>query len=106
MCWQQSINQPDGKFSSVEYSVFVIDFQGVTQANSTFPEFVGKNFIALKDPDGVEFVKEYVNVAQNKGSGWCEYKFLLPDKVSTAVKLAYISKLPVKINGVDAWISR
>ncbi len=99
------INQKDGEFASTVYSIFVIDFNGVTHANSTFPEFVGKNFIALKDPDGVEFVKLYITNAKSpKGEGWCEYKFLLADKKTTGVKQAYIKKLPQKINGIEAFI--
>ena len=99
------INQKGGDFTSTEFSTFVIDFNGVTHANSTFPEFVGKNFIALKDPDGVEFVKMYINAAKSaKGEGMCEYKFLLADKKTTGVKQAFIKKLPIKIAGADVFV--
>lgn len=99
----RNIMKDEGEFASSEFSIFVIDFNGLTAANSTFPEFVGKNFLALKDPNGIEFVKLYIDTAA-KGDGWCEYHFLTADKVTTGDKIAYVKKLPVQINNIDAFV--
>ena len=39
---------------------------------------VGKELIALKDPDGKQFVKERVDLARAKGRFWHDYKFTDP----------------------------
>jgi signal transduction histidine kinase len=51
-------------------------------------KLVGKDLIAMKDPDGKPLVKMLIDVAKDKGTGWTEtVKFRNPttDKIQTRV---------------------
>jgi signal transduction histidine kinase len=51
---------------------------------------VGVNRIDLKDPDGVMFIREIIEVAQTKGKGWVDYKY--PNPITNAIdqKTSYL----------------
>jgi len=51
---------------------------------------VGKNRIDLKDPDGVMIVRELINVAENKGKGWVDYKYPNPTTNLNEQKTSYL----------------
>lgn len=58
--------------------VVVYDLNGSVLAHGQNPKMVGKELIALKDPDGKQFVKERVDLARAKGRFWHDYKFTDP----------------------------
>jgi signal transduction histidine kinase len=55
-------------------------------------KMIGKELIDMKDADGKEFVKERVEIAKTKGSGWQEYKFTDPLTKQIEQKRAYVER--------------
>lgn len=95
------INNPQGQFVKGDLYVFVQDFNGVNLANGGNPKFVGMNHLGLKDPDGKYFIKEMVELAKTKGSGWVNYMWVNPTTKKVQAKATYVKR----IEGLDAFIA-
>lgn len=72
--------------------IFSYDFSGVRINVPINKKQNGENLIALKDPKGKEFVKEFVNAAKN-GGGFVSYDFEKPGK-GILPKLSYVKVIP------------
>lgn len=86
-------NNPGGMFKKGELYIFVTDLQGRMLANGANAKLVGKDLIDLKDSDGKPFVKDYIEVARNKGSGWSDYKWVNPATKAIELKSTYVEKI-------------
>jgi cytochrome c len=89
----KEISNREGQFVKGDLYVFVLDFKGINLANGGNPSFVGISHIDLKDPDGKEFIKEMVELAKTKGTGWVEYKWLNPTTKKIQQKTTYVKKI-------------
>ena len=81
-------------FKDRDLYVFIYDLSGKCVAHGANAKLVGKDLIALKDPDGKPLVKMLVDVAKEKGNGWTDtVKFRNPvtDKIQTRVN--YIERV-------------
>lgn len=87
------INSPSGQFKDRDLYVAVLDFDAMTLAHGGNPRMVGKNMMAMKDADGKPFIKQFLDVAKSKGSGWVDYKW--PNPVTKAIeqKSTYVEKV-------------
>ena len=56
------------------------------------PSLLGKNLTDSKDLDGKFFIKERIEVAKAKGSGWQDYKFTDPLTKNKELKTLYFEK--------------
>lgn len=72
--------------------IFVIADNGVELLNVAFPKLEGRNVIDYKDTEGNYFVREFINVAKNKGLGWVDYPWPKPGDVVKSQKSAYVKK--------------
>jgi len=95
------ISNPEGPFVKGELYVFVQDFNGVALANGGNPKFVGMNHLELKDPNGKYFMKDLVELAKTKGSGWVDYVWVNPTTKKIQPKATYAKR----IEGMDAFIA-
>ncbi len=86
------INNPAGQFTKGDLYVFVYDMNGKCVAHGQNPKMIGKELIDMKDADGKEFVKERVEIARTKGSGWQDYKFTDPLTKQIELKRAYVER--------------
>jgi len=90
----QETNQPKGKFhvaSGNELYIFIYNDRGTVKAIGYNTEaLVGVNRINLRDPDGFPFIQEIINVAQNKGKGWVDYKYPNPVTSKIEQKTSYL----------------
>ena len=90
----QETNLENGKFhvaTGGELYIFIYDERGVVKAiGFNTAALVGKSRIDLKDPDGVMIVRELINVAQNKGKGWVDYKYPNPTTNQNEQKTSYL----------------
>jgi len=86
------ITAKDPKFVQEDLYVTVYDLTGKCVAHGSNPKQAGKDLIELKDPDGKEFVKERIQIAKTKGSGWQDYKFSNPVDKKVEAKTAYLEK--------------
>lgn len=70
--------------------VFVYDLAGKVVAHGQGASKVGVNQAKAKDPDGVEFVQERIQLAKTKGRGWHDYQYLNPKTGKREPKTSYI----------------
>lgn len=60
------------------------------------PELETKSILDIKDTNGKAFMREFIETAKNKGSGWVDYMWPRPGQKNPARKMSYIkrAKLP------------
>lgn len=83
------VNKGDAKFKDGETYITIYNLEGKCIAHATKAGRVGQNLLSEKDPSGVFFVKERIELAKTKGSGWQTYKFQNPTTKKIEPKDAY-----------------
>lgn len=78
----------------------LVDMKGVVLASSLNERLVGKNTYESKDPNGKEFVKEFIAAAQ-KGEGWVDYMFMNPETKKLEERSMFVRKVP----GFDGFVA-
>jgi signal transduction histidine kinase len=89
-------NKPDGKFIKDDLFIWVVDFDGVIHAYAPNQKNVRKKDglrLRLKDAEGKLFLKDMVTVAQTKGFGWVDYKYMNPKTKKIEQKTTYVKKM-------------
>jgi cytochrome c len=86
------ISNPKGKFIDRDLYIFVYDMSGKCVAHGFNQKMIGKELAEMKDADGKFFVKERIDIAKGKGSGWQDYKFTNPTSRKIEHKRAYVEK--------------
>ncbi|MDO9259896.1 MAG: cache domain-containing protein [Pseudomonadota bacterium] len=84
---------PNGPFRDRDLYMTTVDTDGKMLAHGVNPKLVGKSLIELKDIDGKYFVKEYVDLAKTKGSGWVDFKWPNPITKVVQQKSMYVEKM-------------
>jgi cytochrome c len=82
-------NRKDGQFAKGEDYVDVHDINGVCVAHPISPAKVGVNRLDTSDSAGKFYVKELVDAAKSKPSGWIEYVMKNPTSGKLENKMAY-----------------
>lgn len=72
------INAPSKKFVDRDLYITFYDMEGNCLAHAQNIKLVGKNLMNMKDPDGVQFIKNRLELAKQKGTFWQDYKFTDP----------------------------
>ena len=86
-------SHPRGQFVKDQRYVFVLDLNGIMLAHGINEKYVGKNFLELKDSDGNSFIREILETAKTKGSGWVDYKWYHPVTKEERPKTVYAQKI-------------
>jgi signal transduction histidine kinase len=88
----KEITKAGGKFHrhGGELYVFIYDLDGKVIAHGQGASKIGINQSKAKDPDGVEFVKDRINLAKTKGKGWHDYQYVNPATMKRQPKTSYI----------------
>jgi hypothetical protein len=87
------VQKSNGRFHSKPGSplyLFIYDLNGVVLAHGAEVNLLGVNRLNVKDPDGKQYVKEFVAVGQKKGGGWVEYKRMNPETKQIEHKISFI----------------
>lgn len=87
------------QFKKDDLYVFVIDMKGMTLAHGGNPKLVGKDMSGLKDADGKFFIKDMIDGATAKGSGWSDYKWTNAVTKKIDPKSTYFQKVDDVILG-------
>jgi cytochrome c len=82
-------NKKDGQFAKGEDYVDVHDLNGVCVAHPISPAKVGLNRLDQSDSAGKFYVKDLVDAAKQKPSGWIEYVMKNPTTGKLQNKTAY-----------------
>lgn len=70
----------------------ILDEAGTCLAHGANQGVVGKNIAGMKDPDGISFVQNLLDIAKSKGSGWVDFKYSNPETNKIEPKTLYIEK--------------
>ena len=93
----EKINMKDKAFVSDVTYVFVMKMDGTMLGHPYKPSLIGKNLISTKDIAGKYFFREFVKVANEKGSGWVEYSWPKPNEKEPSLQTSYILKANDKV---------
>ena len=85
-------SNPKGQFKEGEVYIFAYDLAGTMLAHPN-PSLIGHNLTDVPDADGKLFRKEFVTVANTKGSGWVDYKYQNPKTKLMEIKTTYVEKV-------------
>lgn len=86
-------NQGSGRFhvkTGEALYIFVYDLTGTCLAIGFQGNMVGVNRWNAKDPDGTFFLREIIQTAKAKGSGWVDYKYPNPKSGKVEQKTSYV----------------
>jgi signal transduction histidine kinase len=87
-------NNPNGQFVKGDVYVVALDFKGNVLAHGGNPKLVGANLWNQKDPGGVKYlVREQIEVAKTKGSGWVEFVWANPVTKKVQPKKAWVIRI-------------
>jgi cytochrome c len=89
-----------GQFVKGDLFVVIQDFNGVNLGNPMQPKLAGQNHYELKDANGKYFIKEMIEVAKTKGSGWVTYVWTNPATKKVQTKKSWIQR----VEGTDMYV--
>jgi methyl-accepting chemotaxis protein len=82
----------DGRFVDRDLYLSVYAPDGVTAAHGTTRRLLDSDWRGHKDTDGKRFVVDMVQLANTRGNGWIDYKWVHPLSRKVLVKSAYFEK--------------
>ncbi len=80
-------------------NIIVDEASGLVLASSMNEKLRGKVTLESRDPNGKEYVKEFLSVAK-KGGGWVDYQFLNPESKQVETRTMYVRP----VSGFDGFI--
>ncbi|RPI73627.1 MAG: histidine kinase [Desulfobacteraceae bacterium] len=88
-------NNNKGQFVDRDLYIWVADLKDSAKclAHGANSKLIGQSLIDFKDTDGKLFIKEIVDLANSKGSGWIDYKWTNPTTKNIDRKSVYFEKL-------------
>ena len=99
----KAFNSPTGGFIDRDLYIFAVDLGGMTLANGGNPKLVGKSMMPVRDPQNKYFIKEMIEVAKTKGSGWVDYKWTNPVTKQLLDKTSYVQMVEDMVIGCGAY---
>jgi cytochrome c len=86
-------NNRNGKFVDRDLYIWVATMNGKVISHGVNAKLIGKDLYGLKDTDGKQFIKEIIDKAKAKGSGWVDYKWTNPVSKKVEQKSVYFQKV-------------
>ncbi len=91
------IRDKDGPFVWKDSYVYVLHMDGTMVVHPYQPELEGINQIDLKDVKGKAiFAEMYDDIAKGNESGWVDYLWVKPNRLSPSLKVTFFAKVPGK----------
>jgi len=89
-----AFNDPANKdFHDRDLYIFVRSMDGNTVAHGANKGMIGHTNLDLKDADGKPYNKEMIDLANGKGSGWVEYRWVNPVSHKIEPKSSFVEKV-------------
>ena len=82
----------DKKWNNGDVYIFIDRFDGVVLLLPPTPDTEGKNLIDWQDSKGKKVVRDIIQTAKTKGSGWVDYYWPKPGEKKESKKLSYVRK--------------
>lgn len=86
-------SNPRGPFVDRDLYITVYDMSGKALVHGVNPRMVGKDMIELRDADGKYIVRDRIAVANEKGSGWQDFKWVNPLTKTMDSKSMYFERV-------------
>ncbi len=93
-------DKDNGKWHEKDLYIYVRNFDGVAMAQGINKALIGKSLLSARDPNGKAFVKEAIEIAKTKGTGWVDFIFTDPITKKLMSKSSYTARIP----GYDGYI--
>lgn len=90
----EDFSTPGGKWHNKDIYLFCYKMDGSNVCHGANKALIGKNLIDLKTADGQFLIKNLVDIARTKGSGWIDYQWPHPQTKKTEAKRAYVMRIP------------
>ncbi|MBT0569430.1 cache domain-containing protein [Curvibacter sp. CHRR-16] len=74
--------------------VFVMDMKGVMIAHGANEKLIGKNLIELKDQNGKQFIRGFVDAMTAGSETWVDYDWANPVTKKLEGKSSYLKRIP------------
>jgi signal transduction histidine kinase len=95
---------PNGGFIKGELYIFVQDAQNMKMiCHGTNPRMNGKDMLEMKDAEGKPFVKDMLELAKGKGSGWVDYRWVNPVSRNIELKSSYLERVDGYVVGAGIY---
>ncbi len=98
-------SRADGGYVDRDLYVYCFDMEGKALAHGGNPALIGKNLMEMKDPDGVQPVKESIRILGSTETSTLDFKWPNPISKKIEAKSAYISKAKADWCGVGYYKS-
>ena len=69
--------------------IFIYDFDGVNLSDPVQSSHRGKNLYKFVDSDGVEVIRELIDISKKPEGGYVKYKWLKPNRDEVTPKISY-----------------
>ena len=99
-------NMGAGRFHfkpATDLYIFIFDLKGFALAHGFQGDLVNINRWDSKDPDGVYFIREFIQTAQTKGGGWVDYKYTNPKTRKLEIKTSYVELVEGMVVGCGVY---
>ncbi len=83
-----AISQLYGRPDETGY-IFIYDYDGTCLSDPVQPQNIGKNLYAYKDPNGVQVIKDLIDVSKQKEGGFVQYTWVKPTTKERSPKISY-----------------
>ncbi|MES2742054.1 MAG: cache domain-containing protein [Pseudomonadota bacterium] len=87
-----AVNDRNGSYIDRDLYVMIYDLKGKNLAHGGNPKMIGKDLYDIRDVDGVYFIRDRIEIAKTKGTGWQNYKFVNPVSKAVEPKSLYIER--------------
>ena len=68
---------------------FIYDLNGVNQMHASKPEREGKDFIDSKDPNGKDYIRQWIELLKRDGAAYIDYMFPKAGSTAPVPKISY-----------------
>ncbi len=83
-----AISQLYGRPDGTGY-IFIYDFKGTCLGDPVQPQHIGQNLYRFKDPDGVQVIKDLIDVSRQPDGGFVRYTWVKPTTKERSPKISY-----------------
>jgi hypothetical protein len=90
----EEFSAPGGRWHKKDIYLFCYKMDGTNVCHGANKALIGINLIDLKTADGQLLIKNLVDIAARKGSGWITYEWPHPQNKKTETKRAFVMKIP------------
>ena len=94
-----AFNDPQGPFIDGDLFIFALDENGVVVAHGDNQKLLGRTPNDFRDANEKNFIKELLQVAENKGTGTVDYKIGHPSSLVVEEKSSFVEKVDDTILG-------